>query len=123
MTFNKQAHKLIVRKLPKFREEILENDPLKNSKIIENINFFREQEKRKQGLNDSHGKILEKTRVSNDQFEVSRVLVNLRNSKNLEDLKMSRSMSCSYVRLDSSRLSIIEGLKSGEELYQSIVKQ
>lgn len=34
LTFNRQAHKLIVRKLPKFHDEILENDPLKNSKII-----------------------------------------------------------------------------------------
>jgi hypothetical protein len=36
---------------------------------------------------------------------------------------MSRSLSCSYARLDSSRLSVIDGLKSGEELYQSIIRQ
>ncbi len=53
LTFTKQAHKLTVRKLPKFHEEIRENDPLKNSKIVENINFFREQERRKLGLNES----------------------------------------------------------------------
>jgi hypothetical protein len=43
LAFNKQAHKLIVRKLPKLHDEIHEDDPLKNSKIIENINYFREQ--------------------------------------------------------------------------------
>jgi hypothetical protein len=123
LKFNRQAHKLIVRKLPKFHEEILENDPLKNSKIIENINFFREQEKRKQDLNESQAKTLDRTRVSTDQFEVSRVLVNLNQSRNPEQINMSRSLSCSYARLDSSRLSVIDGLKSGEGLYRSIIRQ
>jgi len=53
---------------------------------------------------------------------VSRVLVDLRGSKHPVDLKMSRSLSCSYKVLDSSRMSVIEGLKSGESLYQSMVK-
>ncbi len=35
---------------------------------------------------------------------------------------MTRSLSGSYKVLASSRMSVIEGLKNGESLYQSMIK-
>lgn len=65
LSFNKQAHKLTVRKLPQFHNEITQDDPLKNSKIIENINFFREQERKKVELSESQINTNEKSKVYN----------------------------------------------------------
>lgn len=96
---------------------------MKNHKIIENINFFREQEKRKSELTLSQVNGLDKSKVYNDHFEVSRVLVDLKDTKHPNELRMHRSLSCSYKALESSRMSVIEGLKSGESLFQSMVKQ
>lgn len=112
-----------MRKLPKFHNEITQDDPLKNSKIIENINFFREQERKKIELSQSQINTNEKLKVYNDQFEISRVMVDLKTTQNPEDLRMSRSLSCSYKKLESSRMSVVEGLKTSESLFQSMVKK
>ena len=112
-----------MRKLPKFHNEITQDDPLKNSKIIENINFFREQERKKIELSQSQINTNEKSKVYNDQFEISRVMVDLKTTQNPEDLRMSRSLSCSYKKLESSRMSVVEGLKTSESLFQSMVKK
>jgi hypothetical protein len=89
----------------------MENDPMKNSKIIENINFFREQEKKKKGLTDSKNSNLEGSKVYNDQLEISRVLVSLKESKHPSEFKLNRSLSCTFKRMDSSTFSAIEGLR------------
>lgn len=117
LAFSKQAHKLIVRRLPKFHNEITQDDPLKNSKIIENINFFREQERKKLELNESQINTPEKSKVCNDQFEISRVLVDLKTTQNPEGLRASRALSCSYKKLENSRMSVVDGLKSSESLF------
>lgn len=54
---------------------------MKNSKIIENINYFREQHKMKSRLNESQVSTNQKSRVYNNEFEVSQVLVDLKTSK------------------------------------------
>ena len=53
LNFNTQTYKLVVRKLPKFHQQIYDDEPAKQSKIIQNISFLREQEKNKEELGQS----------------------------------------------------------------------
>lgn len=122
LTFRKQAHKLTVRKLPQFHNEIKEDDPLKNSKIIENINFFREQERKKNELTQSQIHSNEMSKAYNREFEISRIMVNVKSSQSPILVRTTRSVSCTLNRLDGSRMSVINGLKSSESLFHSIVQ-